>query len=42
MCILPNFADHDLKDVAPKRKESKKAKPQKLKMIVTEYLLLKS
>jgi hypothetical protein len=37
MCILPNFADHDLKDYAPKRKEKKKVKPQNLKIIVAEY-----
>jgi hypothetical protein len=37
MCILPNFADHDLKEDAPKRKENKKAKPQNLKIFVAEY-----
>ena len=37
MCILPNFAYHDLKEDAPKRKMGKKAKRQNLKMIVAEY-----
>jgi hypothetical protein len=40
MCILPNYAEHDLKKGAPRRKDVKKAKPQKLKMIVTDSPLL--
>jgi len=42
MCILPNYAKHDLKELAPRRKEVKKARPQKLKMIVTDFPLLES